>query len=208
MTACGSGIARGWVAAGFATAVATASHVAAGGTSPDPLLLLFSLSVSGLACCLLARRHLSLGRLAAGVAASQAIFHWLFSIPPAAPPDTYRLMMAGMDHGGTGPAAIATHTAVASMVHAGSNGWQMWLGHAVAAALTILFLRFGETSVFRLMETLRLKATTFLGLTVVPVPSPVRLRSCSTSVLLPLAHKRAPLPVMHHRGPPPHLTVS
>lgn len=62
---------RGWTGALAATSVAAASHVVAGGSSPEPLLLQLALASCGLACTALTGRGLSLWRLSAGVALSQ-----------------------------------------------------------------------------------------------------------------------------------------
>ena len=129
MASRGSRLARGWAGAGFATAIAAASHTLAGGDAPNPLLLLLSLAVSGLVCCFLAGRVLSLGRLVAGVLLSQALFHGLFSLTPLPPPKASLAMMAGMHHGTAGMDAVIGHPAAASMSHMGGHGWQMWLGH-------------------------------------------------------------------------------
>lgn len=208
MTACGSRYVRGWVCAGLATAIAAASHVFGGGEVPNLLLLLFSLSVSGLVCCLLTGRVLSLSRLIAAVVTSQALFHWLFSLTPMPPSDTSQMMMAGTTHGEAGVVAITGRPTAASITHALEHGWQIWLGHAVAAVLTILVLRCGETTTIRLLEALRLKITAFLRLVVVRAPAPCRLRPGSTSGLLPRADLGVPLPVMRYRGPPLPLAAS
>ncbi|ALE06017.1 hypothetical protein AL755_11925 [Arthrobacter sp. ERGS1:01] len=209
MTPRGSLLARGWIGAGFATAIAAVSHMLAGGDAPNPLLLLLSLAVSGLVCCLLAGRVLSLGRLVAGVVASQALFHWLFSLSPTPPSESSRMMMTGMDHGHAPDlSALAVHPVVASMGHPGGHGWTMWLGHAAAAALTILFLRYGEVASVHLLDALRLKVTKVLPRLVLPAAAPCRLQARSTSILLPLAELGVPLPVMRHRGPPVHLAAS
>ena len=72
-------VARGTVAAAFATFVAAFSHTLAGGATPAPFGLAVSLVISAMICTTLAGRTVSLLRLAASVAASQILFHSLFS---------------------------------------------------------------------------------------------------------------------------------
>jgi hypothetical protein len=207
MTPRGSRLARGWAGAGFATAIAAVSHALAGGDAPNLFLLLLSFAVSGLVCCFLAGRVLSLGRLIAGVLASQAFFHGLFSLTPAPPSKPSPMMMAEMHHGPASMDAIIGHPAAASMSHMSGHGWQMWLGHGIAAILTIVVLRYGETSAVRFLVAVRLKITTVLRLVTVPVPAPARLLASPPSLLLPLADLGIPLPVMRHRGPPSPLAA-
>ncbi|GAA4380118.1 hypothetical protein GCM10023166_33950 [Paeniglutamicibacter cryotolerans] len=78
----------------------------------------------------------------------------------------------------------------------------MWLSHAVAAALTILYLRHGEASAVRLLEVMGLRIITVPKMSAVIPPAPCRLRTGETTILLPLAELGLPLPVMRHRGPP------
>lgn len=209
MTTRGSRLARGWAGAGFATTIAAASHALAGGDAPNPLLFMLSFAVSGLVCCLLAGKVLSLGRLVAGVLLSQAFFHGLFSLAPTPPSAPSPMILAELHHHGqTGMDAIMGHPAAVSMSHLGGHGWQMWLGHGLAAILTILILRYGETRAFRLLDALRLKITAVLRLAAVAIPAPGRLLANPPSLLLPLADLGIPLPVMRHRGPPSPLAVS
>jgi len=202
----GSRLARGWAGAGFATAIAAASHALAGGDAPNPLLLMLCLAVSGLVCCFLAGRVLSLGRLVAGVLLSQAFFHGLFSLTPMPPSKASLATMAGMHHAAAGMDGVIGHPA-ASMPHMAAHGWQMWLGHGIAALLTILVLRYGESSAVRFLDAVRLKVTAVLRLATAPIPAPCRLVASPPSLLLPLADLGIPLPVMRHRGPPSPLAA-
>ncbi len=78
----------------------------------------------------------------------------------------------------------------------------MWLGHAIAAVLTIAVLRHGEVTALRLIQALGLRMVPFLplfqplavstGAPFDPANWPVR----------PLRNLGVPLLVMRHRGPP------
>lgn len=71
---------RGAAAAGFATFVALASHVIAGGGLPTAMGVVVPLVLSTLICVLLSGRRLSLPRLTSSVLVSQSLFHLLFSV--------------------------------------------------------------------------------------------------------------------------------
>jgi hypothetical protein len=78
----------------------------------------------------------------------------------------------------------------------------MWLGHAVAAVLTVALLRHGEVAVVRLVQAMRLRVTAFLPLF---QPLPARPPAAALPVnrpVRPLRNLGAPLLVMRHRGPP------
>lgn len=129
------------VAGSTATFVALLSHVAGGGAMPGllgivvPWVLALAVSVT------LAGRRLSAIRLALSVAISQFLFHVLFTVgasPVAAP--------TGHHAGAVEPAFLA----VSAGATAPANSI-MWIGHAVAAVITIAALYRGERAVRRVM---------------------------------------------------------
>lgn len=187
---------RGWTAAVAATSVAALSHSMAGGKVPEPLLLLLALALSGLACTALTGRGLSLWRLSAGVALSQGLFHWLFSGAAAthgsAPPAGGHLGHSSvLEPAGTIISSAADHTSPL-----------MWLGHGVAAILTVAILRHGEVAALRLVQAMRLHVTSFLPL-FQPLPAlPAAAALPANRPVRPLRNLGAPLLVMRHRGPP------
>ena len=197
MTARGLRLVRGWIGAVVATSIAAGSHFLAGGSAPEPPLLLLALALSGLVCTALTGRGLSLWRLSVGVALSQALFHWLFSAAaaphgPIAPARGHLAHSAVLEPAaGTILSAAADHTSPL-----------MWLGHAVAALLTVAILHRGEVTVVRLVRAMRLRVTAFLPLLLpLPVrPAPAALPA--NRAVRPLRNLGAPLLVMRHRGPP------
>ena len=196
MTARGLRLVRGWIGAVVATFVAAGSHILAGGDAPELPLLLLALALSGLACTALTGRGLSLWRLSAGVALSQGLFHWLFS-GAAAPHGTIGPASGHLAHS---PALEPAGRILASA--ADHTSPVMWLGHAVAALLTVAFLRHGEVAVVRLVRAMRLRVTAFLPLL---LPLPVRPAPAALPAnrpVRPLRNLGAPLLVMRHRGPP------
>lgn len=206
MTSRAARLARGWIAATFATIVAAASHVLAGGPAPHTLMVAFSLALSGLVCVALAGKALSMPRLILGVAASQGIFHTFFTAAPST--STAAASHSGhMGHDAGEMAAMLANSAGApfTLTHSAAldhSTAAMWFGHAVACLLTILFLRFGETAAWRLLDALRLKILLVLSIAPLHTPAPKRLFSGPTSQLLPLADLGIPLRAMRHRGPP------
>lgn len=189
---------RGWTGAVVATSIAAGSHLLAGGNAPELPLLLLTLALSGLVCTGLTGRGLSLWRLSAGVASSQALFHWLFSgaaapHAPAAPAGSHLAHSSGLE-----PVAGVVFSSSA----AGHASPLMWLGHAVAAALTVAALRRGEVAVVRLVQSMRLHVTAFLPL-FQPLPAgPAVPALAAGRPLRPLRNLGVPLLVMRHRGPP------
>lgn len=197
MTARGLRLVRGWIGAVVATSIAAGSHFLAGGSAPEPSLLVLALALSGLACTALTGRGLSLGRLTAGVALSQTLFHFVFS-------------GASAPHGSMAPAG--GHLAHSPVLEPAAGGILssaadhasplMWLGHAVAALLTVGILRHGEVAVVRLVHAIRPHVTAFLPL---PLALPVRPAPAALPAnrpVRPLPNLGAPLLVMRHRGPP------
>ncbi|MCU1440582.1 MAG: hypothetical protein JWP85_1579 [Rhodoglobus sp.] len=177
-------LARGFTAAGFATFVAAFSHAVAGGAAPSAFGILASFVLSASVCTILAGRTLSLVRLTASVAVSQALFHGLFSSV------------------GT-PVAVAHDMAamgIAPPVHEHSGGG-MWLAHVIAALVTILAFRYAEAAFWGLANTARLALARLLALTfAVPVPLRPTLAVPERTVLP--ADLAVLLSSMRHRGPP------
>lgn len=189
---------RGWTGALAATSVAAASHVVAGGSSPEPLLLLLALALSGLACTALTGRGLSLWRLSAGVALSQGLFHMLFS--GSAGPHR-----AGAPAGGHSGHSSALDLAGGTMLPSAADHSSplMWVWHSVAALLTVAVLRHGEAAVVQLVQAARLRVKTYLPLFLpLPVP-PARAALPANRPVRPLPNLGARLLVMRHRGPSP-----
>jgi hypothetical protein len=196
MTARGLRLVRGWIGAVVATSIAGGSHFLAGGNAPEFPLLLLALALSGLVCTALTGRGLSLWRLSVGVALSQGLFHWLFS-GAAAPHGSSAPAGGHLAHSSAlEPAATILSSAVD---HASPL---MWLGHAVAAILTVAILRHGEVAVVRLVRAMRLRVTALLPLL---LPLPVRPAPAALPAnrpVMPLRNLGAPLLVMRYRGPP------
>jgi len=160
--------ARGWLAALFSTTVAAASHTLAGGNSPSVVSLVVALAFAGVACIALTGTTLSLTRLTASVALSQLAFHVLFSTIGTSTGAPAGIARSAHDHSATLPlGADAGSGAVAH--HA--DGW-MWLGHAAAAVLTIVALRYGESAFWRLAAiALLFVRTLFARIPAVPLVS-------------------------------------
>ncbi|MDN4646442.1 hypothetical protein [Arthrobacter sp. PsM3] len=197
MTIRGLRLVRGWIGAVVATSIASGSHFLAGGNVPELPLLLLTLALSGLVCTALTGRGLSLWRLSAGVALSQGLFHWVFS--GAAAPH-----VAGAPAGGhlTHSSLLEPAAGTVFPPAADHTSPLMWLGHAVAAILTVAILRRGEVAVVRMVLAMGLRVRAILPL-FLPLPvRPATVALPSTRPVKPLRNLGAPLLVMRHRGPP------
>ncbi|TXN31402.1 hypothetical protein [Lacisediminihabitans profunda] len=194
--------ARGWLAALVATFTALCSHAIAGGGMPSAVAIALSLAFSGLVCVALAGKTLSRVRLTAAVAVSQFAFHGAFSLLGEAtlPPG---VGSAGMQHSAAQMAAqIADLPAGQAVVGPDAT---MWLGHAIAAVLTIVAIRRGERAFWGLFDLARLCVSAVWSL----VARPVAVRS-PDPLASTVATERAivPRPVdlvfssLSHRGPP------
>jgi len=190
-------VARGSIAAAFATTVALFSHVFAGGGMPGPLGIAVPLVLSLMVCVLLAGRRLSLVRLSVGVAVSQLLFHTLFVLgaPAAAATATPGHHMTGM-----------VLPAVANDQHPMTDPALMWLGHAIAAAITIAAVYNAERVVVAL-ASLAERFRVWWGAVSAPAPVRVTRRSSDpggTILALPLL--RLDPDSVRRRGPPVLLT--
>ncbi|GAA4657216.1 hypothetical protein [Arthrobacter cryoconiti] len=202
MTKGGVRLARGWTAAAFATFVAALSHVMGGGAAPHPLLLLLSLSISAVVCVALAGRVLSRKNLVAAVVLSQGLFHLLFSPSPGQPMSMPASVIASGDHCGMNMGLLPGLSEQVALGHGTGLSALMWVSHAAAAVLTIIFLRHGEASTMKLIDALRLQITAIVGLVIVPIAAPSRIYAAPTLWLPMRIGLDIPLPVRHHRGPP------
>lgn len=215
---------RGWAAALVATAVAAASHVLAGGLIPNPAIVLFCLALSAMVSCALAGRSMSLPGTTGAVLASQAIFHFIFTVGGAgaasgAGGETWSsagapLAAAGSAAAHAGHSAHSAHAdaALAQLAEtgqyaagataAGHSSALMWLGHLLAAAATVALIRNGEAALLRILEAMRLRIIAILPL-ILPLPLGPRIPKFSTlGPAAPLRNLGVPLLAMRHRGPP------
>lgn len=130
-------VARGWSAAAFATTAAAVSHTIAGGQAPGVFGVTASLVLSGFIATIAVGRRPSVLRLGIAMAASQVLFHGLFSTlgAPVLVDHTHTAMTMGAD-------ATAPH-------HAGA----MWLAHAAAGLAAFVVYRYGEAAYLGLATT-------------------------------------------------------
>ena len=141
-------LARGWMVGLVATTVAAVSHSLAGGYQPAPLSFGVALVFAGLLGTAIIGRRPSLPRLIVAVGVSQLAFHLLFSLLGAGGSGS----SAGS--GMSGMAAMGTVTTSPVIVASGHDHLAdpgMWIAHATAAALTILFLRHAELAVWNML---------------------------------------------------------
>ncbi len=135
-------VVRGFATSSLAIFVALAGHVSGGGEMPGPLGILVPWLFAFMVSVLLAGRTLSLTRLTLSVAVSQFLFHVLFVLGTVTPSGVAIRHVHGAPlvlPAAEGAAVVATADAA------------MWLGHALAALLTVTALHRGE----RLLLTVR-----------------------------------------------------
>ncbi len=189
-------LARGWLVGLVATTIAAVSHSLAGGYRPDILGFGVALIFAGMLGTAVIGTKPSLPRLAVAVGGAQLAFHLLFSLLGSG---------GGMTSVGS-PSGMADMSApVVAPVMAGdthfADSW-MWAAHAIAAVLTILFLRHAELAMWSMLTRLgRVLAT---RLTVAPAPvsseAPAPMPAWPTVVLPPV--ERLLIASASRRGPP------
>jgi hypothetical protein len=192
---------RGIAAAAFAVFAAAVSHSAAAG-DPAPILgIVLALTVALPVCVLLAGRRLSWVRLGLAVAVSQFVFHILLQVGVGyvgrvVPGASAMPGMPGM------PAAAALHEAMPVMLPAldehRMTSPAMWVGHAIAAALTIAALGAGERALRALLE---LVGWSFVARAVQGIAAP-QVRRISVFARRTVLSSLSVLSVAPRRGPP------
>lgn len=189
-------VARGLIAAGFATFVAALFHVAGGGLPPSAVALTLSLMFSGLGCIVLAGKRSALWRSASSVALSQFLFHALFSLSPSA----HFAGATGHLHPGSHLTMVTDGSAASPMSGMSLSGSWMWLAHAAAALLTLAALRYGERVFVAVSEFTAFSLRRLLtAVAVVDVPV-AQARVETVPVILP--DRTVVLGRLRHRGPP------
>lgn len=194
-------VTRGTLAALVSTFVAAFSHAVAGGSLPGAAGLLLCLVFSWLVCIALAGRRWPRIRLAASIAASQAMFHGVFSalggaasvtptgITPSGTPST------GHDHG-----ALTLIPPVAG--HSHSTG-DMWLAHILAAVVTFLAVAYGERTTAAIAEFARSLAIAMVPRMPELVAESVDVRHLAVRIRADLPRaRRLDFARLRHRGPP------
>ena len=193
-------LARGWIVGLVATTVAAVSHSLAGGYQPGALSFGTALVFAGMLGTLVIGRRPSLARLMVAVGASQLAFHLLFSLLGSGGSSASRVEsgMPGMP--GTDVSSVAAPLAMSGHDHLADPG--MWIAHALAAALTILFLRHAELAVWNMLARLGRVLATRLTMVLIPFASDAvaRIPARPTIVLGPA--ERLLVASASRRGPP------
>jgi hypothetical protein len=179
---------RGLGAGTTATIVAAVSHGLAGGTFPGLAGIALALVFSAIVSIALVGLRMPVLRLAASIVLSQLAFHVVFSTLGNAAEVT----VTGGHHG----AVSVVGTEIVS--HASAL---MWFAHAIAAALTLLALVFGERAIIGLRETARMLLARVLR--PAPVARPATLPRVARPQLSPVAGaSRDLVAACGLRGPP------
>jgi len=165
-------LARGWIVGLVATTIAAVSHSLAGGYQPGVLSFGTAMVFAGMLGTFVIGRRPSLPRLSVAVGVSQLAFHLLFSllgsgtVAGSSAPDS-RFGMTGM--AGMGVSSAPAPLAMSGHDHIADPG--MWIAHAIAAVLTVVFLRHAELAVWSMLTRLGRVLATRLTVVLVPVAS-------------------------------------
>ena len=141
-------VARSSIIACASVLVAALSHVAAGGNSPTFFALIASAIVAVPLTLVLTHRRFGLAGMSLAVALAQALFHSLFVYIGTGTSGPSTPMPAHAEHFGMVQAYVP--------VIPGGAGPDlfMWVSHAVAALVTVWFIRRGDTALARLARML------------------------------------------------------
>ncbi|WP_162925004.1 hypothetical protein [Mycetocola zhujimingii] len=199
---------RGLLAAALATFVAALSHTISGDAVPGIFALAVASVLAVFVCIALAGRALSPWRLAVSVVLSQLGYHLFFALAPATTGTvTTGAVATGTVTTGTVTTSAGHHsgmillsTDAVTHVHA-TPAPAMWLGHALAAGVTIAALVRGERVLVALVDTLRMGVRALIIARVVPVVGG-EVRTAVDWLPVLVARHRVLLSAMRHRGPP------
>jgi hypothetical protein len=148
-------VARGSVAALLSVFVAAFSHVIGGGTQPNAFALVACVVLATVACVALAGKRMSLPRLSISVGFSQFLFHGLFSLWSSPTMSSLAMPIATSHHPADGRMLMSI-TPMPAIAPPMATDPGMWLGHAIAAVITIAALRYGEKAFWGLFEIAQL----------------------------------------------------
>ncbi len=197
-------LARGWIVGLVATTVAAVSHSLAGGHQPGLLSFGTALVFAGMLGTLVIGRTPSLLRLGVAVAVSQLAFHLLFSLlgngGVTASSTGSGGGMAGMPGMPMDAAPATAPLAMNAHNHLADPG--MWIAHALAAALTVLFLRRAELAVWTMLMRLGRLVVTRLTVVLAPVATVAARRIPSRPTIEAGPVKRLLVASASRRGPP------
>jgi uncharacterized membrane protein (GlpM family) len=199
---------RGTVVASLSVVVAAFSHVAGGGAAPGALGVILASTFSVLACIAVGSRPASPLRTTISVGLSQIVFHLVFSLGAHLPGDatsTGSGDMLGMVMSGGRTPHLPDLSTPGALSAAATDDVRMWLGHALAAVVTILVLLHGERA---LLTVVRLGAARLLRLAIVSEALPAALGVARHVVVTALGDLRGVpsldllLASRPYRGPP------
>jgi len=193
-------LARGWIVGLVATTAAAVSHSMAGGYRPGALSFGTALIFAGMLGTLVIGRRPSLPRLAIAVSVSQLAFHVLFSELGAGGGSSVGAVGTGMPGmSAMDDPTVATPLAMSAHDHLADPG--MWIAHAIAAVLTILFLRNAEAAVWSMLARLGRVLVRPFATVIAAAPSarPTRL---PMDAVVPKPAERLLVDSASRRGPP------
>lgn len=195
---------RGWIVAAGANLLGVASHGLAGGNLPHPLLWLLYTAISAVICVGLAGRRLSRLNMMVSVLLAQGLLHFLYmnSSPSAQVPSGH-------------PSGIHAHGIHTQQIHATAIHSQFahhhetltlsMVGlHLLAAALTYIILRWGETLSERIVKGVVHEIQTWFVFPILPIIPRTSLNQSNNNPGFSLI-QRVLAEVRLERGPPQNI---
>jgi hypothetical protein len=142
-------VSRGLAATSFAILLAAMSHVIAGAETPSLLAIIVTILVALPLSVALAGVRLSITRLTALVLASQALFHFSFAMIGSQGLST--LADSEAAHTSHTMSAMGSASVIDAATMSATSAAAMWFAHAVAAAVTVVALTYGERAAVALL---------------------------------------------------------
>lgn len=188
-------VGRGIVATSFAIVFAALSHVIAGAEVPSALAIFVTIVVALPLSIALAGVRLSLLRLSVIVLASQGLFHASFAMIGSSGINTHTA--AGPGHAAHSMSLVGT-TNLTSL--SAGNTVSMWIAHALAAAITVAILAYGERAAVALVTIVASALAALRANSVILSSAWPRLLAPVTVDAHPIAHRFTR--THSQRGPP------
>jgi hypothetical protein len=200
-------LARGAATAAVAVSLAGFSHGIAGREAPGGVGLVLALLVAlAASTAFLGRRTTTLGTVLA-VVVSQGAFHLLFGVGAGANAagGAFNMVTTGIGHH---EVVTVVEAAGAATPHVGHSDAAMLVGHAVAAALTVVYLLALERAAWQVAgAAVRRLVQRLLGVGL-PLPTPVRSAPVVAPASIDALRSRLLVAAMGSRGPPSMLRSS
>jgi hypothetical protein len=200
----GARLARGSAIALFATFIASLAHTVGGGLAPGLLTVVLALAFSVPFAIATVGRQAGLVRASIAAIGAQLALHALYSLGPAGAPAQITMTdaSAGALHAHMSPHVhVEQAAAEPAAAHGAHPATWMWLAHAAAAALTIVFIACTDRVLAAVVASARGIRLAWRLLTA-PVAAPRRVGTRRPEASTARLARDLHLLSRSHRGPP------